>query len=913
MDARVPRFFLLVAFIYGVLLASAGTGVGEDTGPDSDVGAYVRNLDFEHYTAGTNNTIKLIFTNPYEATAEFNVGISILCLNEQTTDSVCDNLEFTLEQNEEYNYEQTINVQNSGRLEIIVEVRIEEWNGDSIDGVYVREYLFYDYEEFNLNEYRGIDLDEQDDNAWWEYVTIEDEEVVKLVNHEYTASMLSIIFGPATKNSDWESKIYLEYKSTFTSEQIALLEYSLDYRPPPNLYGGDWSMITEIPSNGETGVTYFDMPTQIDDNEPISIYFRISISINDADENTEFEISRIGYTYYQEKHDLGFSYEAVYNIDDKDTVELDMIVQNKGTYTQNLNNITFILEVTRNGLLQQYHESSVYLEENEETLVTFNIDVSEPGVYACNFKAWIITESVFYYEDNILIAYSNQHETNEEDIVVVLAEKERYVIDIGYDSAEMVIETDDFEKLEFEPEYTNVQNIDEYYIVELNEIEEGITITSEDNVIFQIFSLISTEQRDFDVWAINDGTVQHEEIEIEFINTEMHYLDLELGNYGYFDEYFEITTEYENEFIKAIEGPKIVKVLEGRTNVVRFVIIPHNEPLDYTSTMNINIIQESTGDTIQIPVELIYTDSKLDVENWNWNRFSMIQGQTVVGSCNLINDGYPINELTVRLYVQDNDGNIIILDEVYVSSLGYGETVTIGGEYTLEYPSDYTPVIEVKKGSSFVFSNMYGSQIRVVGNVINIEEGEEITTEIYSLIPSLGAFAAFGIVYYSGKSENLRYGFFRLMIPMYTRFQKNNVLDDETRQDLIGYIYSHPGVNYGTIKDYLGMHNGTLSHHLYTLEKTKIVESQRAGRKRLFFPVNFEEKNALVMMNTSNTVQEEIIKIISKEPGCSQTVIAKNLGLSRQRINYNINMLSRKGMIRIEKIGRISRIYPLRI
>ena len=208
---------------------------------------------------------------------------------------------------------------------------------------------------------------------------------------------------------------------------------------------------------------------------------------------------------------------------------------------------------------------------------------------------------------------------------------------------------------------------------------------------------------------------------------------------------------------------------------------------------------------------------------------------------------------------------------------------------------------------------MYNGQIRVVGNVINVEEGDKITTKIYSLIPSLGVFATFGIVFYSGKSENLRYGFFRLMIPLYTRFQKNNVLDDETRQNLIGYIYAHPGANYGTIKDYLGMHNGTLSHHLYTLEKAKMVESQRAGRKRLFFPVNFEKKQAVMMLNTSNSVQEEIIKIISKEPGCSQMIIAKTLGLSRQRINYNINSLSRKGMLRVEKMGRVTRVYPLRI
>ena len=910
MDARVPRFFLLVAFIYGVLLASAGTGVSEDTGFDGNIETYVKNLDFEHYTAGTNNTIKLIFTNPYEAISEFNVGISILCVNEQNTEGVCENLEFTLHENEEYNYEKGIYVQNSGRLEVIIDISVEEESGEIIEGVYVKEYLFYDYEEFNLNEYRGIDLDERDDNAWWEYET-ESREIIRLVNHEETSSMLSIVFGPATEKSDWASQIYLEYASTFTDEQIALLEYSLDYRPPPNMYGGDWTVISEIESNEGDGFRYFDMPQQTID-EPISIYFRISISINDADENIMFEISEIGYTYYQEKHELGFSYVTIQNVGDKDTIELDIMVENKGTYTQNLNNITFILEVRKDGILQQYYESSVYLEEDEESLVTFNIDVSKPGVYTCNFKAWIIAETVFYYEDNILIAYSNQHQTTEDNGLVILHEYEEYVIDVDYDKAEMIIETDDFEKLEFDPEYSNVQNIDNYYIIEIDEIEEDLTIVSEEGVIFQIFSLISTEERDFNVWAIKEEE-SVVNAEIDFINTEMHYIDLEITNYGYFDEYFEITTEYDNEFIESVEGPSYVKVLEGRTNVVRFVIIPNNEPLDYTSTMNINIIQESTDDVVKVPIEMVYTETELDVEKWNWNRFSMIQGQSVVGSCNLINDGYPVNEITVRLYVQDNDGNVLILDEVYVSTLGYGETVTIGGEYTLEYPSDYTPIIEVEKGEGFVFSNTYGGQIRVVGNVINVEEGDEITTEIYSLIPSLGVFAAFGIVYYSGKSENLRYGFFRLMIPMYTRFQKNNVLDDETRQDLIGYIYSHPGANYGTIKDYLGMHNGTLSHHLYTLEKTKIVESKRAGRKRLFFPVNFEEKNAFVMMNTSNAVQEEIIKIISKEPGCSQTIIAKNLGLSRQRINYNINLLSRKGLVRIEKVGRVTRVYPLRI
>ena len=101
---------------------------------------------------------------------------------------------------------------------------------------------------------------------------------------------------------------------------------------------------------------------------------------------------------------------------------------------------------------------------------------------------------------------------------------------MDYDKAEMIIETDDFEKLEFDPEYSNVQNIDNYYIIEIDEIEEDLTIVSEEGVIFQIFSLISTEERDFNVWAIKEEE-SVVNAEIDFINTEMHYIDLEITNY----------------------------------------------------------------------------------------------------------------------------------------------------------------------------------------------------------------------------------------------------------------------------------------------------------------------------------------------------------------------------------------------
>jgi DNA-binding transcriptional ArsR family regulator len=80
-----------------------------------------------------------------------------------------------------------------------------------------------------------------------------------------------------------------------------------------------------------------------------------------------------------------------------------------------------------------------------------------------------------------------------------------------------------------------------------------------------------------------------------------------------------------------------------------------------------------------------------------------------------------------------------------------------------------------------------------------------------------------------------------LLIHMYTRIQKEDVLDQFVRGQIYGYIRTNPGVHYNQIRRGIDVKNGTLSYHLSVLEKTELVKSRREGlRYRAFYPTGMK-------------------------------------------------------------------------
>ena len=98
-----------------------------------------------------------------------------------------------------------------------------------------------------------------------------------------------------------------------------------------------------------------------------------------------------------------------------------------------------------------------------------------------------------------------------------------------------------------------------------------------------------------------------------------------------------------------------------------------------------------------------------------------------------------------------------------------------------------------------------------------------------------------------------------------------------------------------TIKNTLGLSNGVISHHIHTLERERYLRSIRDGRYRRFFITG-------TRIDTVNSIESSILGQIETRPFINQSQIARNLGVSRQALNYHIRKLVKKGAIITEKV-----------
>jgi len=147
-----------------------------------------------------------------------------------------------------------------------------------------------------------------------------------------------------------------------------------------------------------------------------------------------------------------------------------------------------------------------------------------------------------------------------------------------------------------------------------------------------------------------------------------------------------------------------------------------------------------------------------------------------------------------------------------------------------------------------------------------------------------------------------------LLIPMYTRIQKEDVLDQFVRGQIFGYIRTNPGVHYNQIRRGMDVKNGTLSYHLSVLERTELIKSRREGlRYRAFYPTGMKFPKEQRFRLTE--FQISILNIIKENEGITQKEIAIKLGKKPQTINYNIKVLAQADIIEVIKKGRKTVCY----
>lgn len=133
--------------------------------------------------------------------------------------------------------------------------------------------------------------------------------------------------------------------------------------------------------------------------------------------------------------------------------------------------------------------------------------------------------------------------------------------------------------------------------------------------------------------------------------------------------------------------------------------------------------------------------------------------------------------------------------------------------------------------------------------------------------------------------------------PLYSRISRDEVLENDTRGSIYTLIMSNPGTDLLSIKNSLGLSNGVLAHHIHTLERERYIRSVRDGRYRRFFISG-------TRVEIGETVESRILDVVATRSSANQSQIARELGVSRQALNYHIQKLVRRGIIVTEKVGR---------
>jgi DNA-binding MarR family transcriptional regulator len=161
---------------------------------------------------------------------------------------------------------------------------------------------------------------------------------------------------------------------------------------------------------------------------------------------------------------------------------------------------------------------------------------------------------------------------------------------------------------------------------------------------------------------------------------------------------------------------------------------------------------------------------------------------------------------------------------------------------------------------------------------------------------------------WSVSNENARFSYGLLLAPLYTKLKREKILQHFVRGQIYGYILANPGEHYNAIREALGLTNGSLAHHLRTLEREDFIKSKKFGLYRRFYPKNMRipEDGEYV-----NEVRRTLLDIIRKRPGISQVELAHTMSLTPPTVNYHLGILAKAKQVRVVRRGRKTHCFVM--
>lgn len=172
-----------------------------------------------------------------------------------------------------------------------------------------------------------------------------------------------------------------------------------------------------------------------------------------------------------------------------------------------------------------------------------------------------------------------------------------------------------------------------------------------------------------------------------------------------------------------------------------------------------------------------------------------------------------------------------------------------------------------------------------------------------------GAGSASGAGGLSG-ADALRRG--ALFSPMFTRFERESVMQHPNRMQLYTLVSTTPGIRLQDLCDETGLSRTAVTHHLRLLEQQHVIVSRRMGRSRHYYEnggrYERDQKDAYALLQ--NDRSREIADYIRTHPGTIQKQLCEALGVRASIAHWHVKRLEEANLVDATRQGRTVHYFP---
>ncbi|MHA1649582.1 MAG: hypothetical protein ACTSYB_05255 [Candidatus Helarchaeota archaeon] len=162
-------------------------------------------------------------------------------------------------------------------------------------------------------------------------------------------------------------------------------------------------------------------------------------------------------------------------------------------------------------------------------------------------------------------------------------------------------------------------------------------------------------------------------------------------------------------------------------------------------------------------------------------------------------------------------------------------------------------------------------------------------------------------------SEAISSAIYQLTLKKYiipgTKMTKNQVLLNEKRNKIYGYIIDRPGCHLNEIKQFMNIKGQLIKWHLLILEKFGYIYSQKYLKYLNFFPYNFKRNLIIPYLSLKHPLSYKILLTLMKHPLIHLNNLKELMHENFTSLKYQLEKLIDSGVVKIQYIHDIKFYY----